>query len=127
LPVTLKPFRCQDSLKRGEALVDVPVHEHVIVVGPVGNLDRGALKPGLDVVRWVRRPRMDSPREFLGGRGKNEDPHSIAWQKSRDGSCALPIDIENDVPAFSECGLDRLGRRSVQVPENLRPLQKVAA
>ena len=70
---------------------------------------------------------MDSPRKLLGGRGKDKDTHDIIWQKSRNRSCALPIDIEDDIPAFSECGLNGLGRCSVQVPEYLGPLKKVAA
>jgi len=39
----------------------------------------------------------------------------------------LPIDIEDDIPAFSECSLNGAGRCSVQVPEHLGPLKKVAA
>jgi len=49
--VTLKAFGCQDRLKRSEAFVDIPVHEHIIVLGPVVNLDRGSLQPGFNLMR----------------------------------------------------------------------------
>jgi len=69
---------------------------------------------------------MNPPRKFLGGRRKNKNAHDIVWQKSRNRSCALPIDIEDDIPAFSEYGLNGLGRRSVKVPEHFGPFKKVA-
>ena len=49
--MTPKAFGCQDSLKRGEAFVDIPVHEHIIILGPMTNLDGGSLKPGFDLRR----------------------------------------------------------------------------
>ena len=70
---------------------------------------------------------MQARLELGHGRRQDEDRHDIDRHLFLQLLGALPVDVEQHVPAFTHRGFNRFARRTVVIPVHLRPFEQRVA
>src|SRR5262245_29396024 len=102
------------------------VDDHVVVFAPRRDLVDGAREAPADLARSVRLPLLEPGLEFPHRRGHHEHVEALGIARAELPG-ALRVDVEQDVLAPVEHGLERPGRRAVEVAVNARPLGELPA
>src|SRR5688572_5999072 len=113
----------KDGLELRECLVEVAVDDHVVEVPPARHLEDRFVDPARDRLFAVAAA-LAQPRLELGARGRQDEDLDRLRQPLADLRRPLPVDLEDQVAALGERGLDDAAARSVEVAEDVRVLDE---
>ena len=110
----------------GEAGIHVLVDQHIIVLGPMADLARRPLHAIGDHLLRIGVASAQAPLELGHRRRQDENPHQILTHRRVELLGPLPVDVEQDIAASSQCILHRRLRGTVKIAEHRCPFDELA-
>ena len=126
LALAAQALGLEDRLDPLEARRQIAIDDDVIVLGPMAHLVGRLRHAAGDLLLAVLRTGAQATLELAGGGRQDEDADQILRRPFGKLLGSLPIDVEQDILAIGQCGLDRCPRRAVVVVENAGMLEEFA-